>query len=327
MMDAETTTKSWQTTLLGRLSTTLKGNDLPTMPHSLCQNLMIARATNKKSRLDNEPAGILPFTGNQAEASDEDPEMNGELASNDELNTGRESFKFEIEFQRLKEYKEVYGTVALLPAHCHDGRFNGLNSFLNYWRSTFKCYELGQAKKSTKAEANIRHLIDLGVDMDTPTTSRLVPSPAFERNCQLLKEYNEVYGTVDVLAKHCNKGQFQGLGRFLIEWRSKARHFDQPDSSKAKKILQLIDLGVDMGTRLPFAKNFKRLKEYKEVYGTVAVLAEHCRDGKFMGLNLFLNEWRRAVTRVKEGRRKKTSANEGKIRQFIDLGVDEDLIF
>lgn len=79
---------------------------------------------------------------------------------------------------------------------------------------------------------------------------------------------------------------------FLTSWRSAARHLNQRDSSKAQKILQLIGLGVDMEWRatswVPFAKNFERLKDYKEVHGTVAIPTEHCRYGNSIGLNLFL---------------------------------------
>jgi hypothetical protein len=152
-----------------------------------------------------------------------------------------------MNLQRLKEYKEAYGTVAVLSVHCRDGRFEGLNLFLNYWR---RRVESCRKVKNCKAAANIRQLIDLGVDFEAPTP----PSLAFESKLQLLKEYKEVvYGTMNVvLTKHCNnKGKFQGLNCFLSNWRSKARRFDQGEETTKKaeaNIRKLIDLGVVLKT-------------------------------------------------------------------------------
>ena len=280
---------------------------------------------NDRIKTHKEP-GILPLSVIDAEASADDPGMDEGLStqassSNDELHKGREPFTFEIEFQRLEEYKEVYDTVDVLPAHCHDGRFQGLTSFLNYWRSVAKCYDLGEAKRSTGAKANISRLINFGIDMET-TDTRLLPSLTFERDFQHLKEYKDIHGTADLLAKHCREEKFRGLKRFLREWRSKARYFDQPDASKANKILQLMALGVDMerpaAPRMPFESNCMLLKEYKEVHGTINVLAKHCQKGKFQGLDFFLIHWRCNARHSHQP----DSSTAKKIRQLVDLGVD-----
>ena len=178
-------------------------------------------------------------------------------------------------------------------------------------------------------EGKIRQLIDLSVDMDMPDTSRLalVPLPsAFERNSQLLKDYKAVHGNMNVLAKHCNAGKFRGLNTFLTEWRFKDRRSDLLDSKTAKKIRQLIDLGVDMerppATLVPvFERNLQLLKDYKEIHGTVDVLAKHCSKGKFRGLNTFLTRWRSNARRSDRPNPSTAAAKRG-IRQLIDLGVD-----
>jgi hypothetical protein len=113
---------------------------------------------------------------------------------------------------------------------------------LNYWR---RRVESCRKVKNCKAAANIRQLIDLGVDFEAPTP----PSLAFESKLQLLKEYKEVYGTVNVLAKHCNTGKFQGLNYFLSNWRHYTKRFDQGKETTKNaetNIRKLIDLGVDL---------------------------------------------------------------------------------
>jgi hypothetical protein len=305
------------------------GTPTPTTTTTTLENNTATREPSKTST-------NIPLTGHHSEASDEeDPETDEELStttttqeassSNDELGTGQapRAVKFEMNLQRLKEYKETYGTVAVLAVHCRDGRFEGLYYFLNYWRRKVKksCRKV----KNCKTEANIRQLIDLGVDFETP-----VPwSPAFESKLQLLKEYKEVYGTVNVLAKHCNTGKFQGLNYFLSNWHSKAKRFDQGEETTKKteaNIRKLIDLGVDFEAPSPspspaFESNLQLLKEYKEVYGTLNVLAKHCNTGKFQGLNYFLSNWRHYTKRFDQG--KETTKNaETNIRKLIDLGVD-----
>jgi hypothetical protein len=102
-------------------------------------------------------------------------------SSNGLFHTGRASVKFEIELQRLKEYKEMHGTVDVLLAHYGDERFEDLNKlFLTYQRDKINRLELGQAKTSSSAcEARIRRLFDLGVDL---TMDRVSEASEFKRN-------------------------------------------------------------------------------------------------------------------------------------------------
>jgi hypothetical protein len=236
--------------------------------------------------------------------------------------------KFESNLSRLTEYKETYGTVQVLAAHCRDGKFKGLDLFLHDWRTRANSYKQGRTKKSDTSEASMRRLVNLGVDLERTQEGS---SSKFDWNFSRLIEYKETYGTVQIQAAHCRDGKFKGLDLFLHDWRSRVHSFKQGRAKKSNaseaSVRRLINLGVDLeramaGSSLEFEENFSRLTEYKETYDTAQVLAAHCRVGKFKGLDLFLHDWRSRASRFKQGQTKKTNSSAASMRRLINLGVD-----
>lgn len=301
---------------------------------------------------------ILPaWKNSDTEASDEDPETDQELADHvvsslreedhvisslreelhwDPLGQPAATAAFESKFQLLQEYKAVYGNVAVLAVHCPDGgRFHGLSRFLKDWRFQVNQLKRGLQKKTSMNEAKIRLMMDLGVDLEMPPI-RASTSPAMNRrNLERLKEYKEVYGTAVVSRERCRQDtKFQGLYEYLNRWRRRVRRFKEGGQEKTgaceAMMRQLIHLGF-LHVETPvqrlspnelFERKYQLLREYRDMYGTLAVRAVHCREGKFHGLGRFLREWRLRVRQFQKNPEKKTIAAEAKIHMLIDLGVD-----
>jgi hypothetical protein len=208
---------------------------------------------------------------------------------------GKPSQAFERSFQLLQEYKQTYGTTVLSAANCQ-GKFKTVRPFLSRLRS--ERARQGKAHQSSATESRIRRLVSLGflceeeelqtqASTDACTTEdqqgapgkpkRARFSPAFERDFQLLKEYKDTYGTTVLLAEHSqgkfqNLGRFQGLSLFLRTWRAKADRFlmgtTEITHAEETKILQLVNLGVDLEHRTGWGRNFNLLLEYKAIEGS-----------------------------------------------------------
>jgi hypothetical protein len=197
--------------------------------------------------------------------------------------------RFRRKLDLLKDYKDEFGTVNASAKNCTDGKFKGLDSFVQLWRAKAKKFEKDpSAKKSYNDEAKILVLLGLGLDLgtrqtrDTPTKSATVAAKAaapprqraaasdssvsqplstpvvsdvrFRRKVDLLKDYKDEFGTVNVSTKNCIDGKFRGLDSYVRLWRAKAKKFEKDPSAKKPpndeaKVLVLLALGLDLGTR------------------------------------------------------------------------------
>jgi hypothetical protein len=273
---------------------------------------------------------------------------------------------FGRKFAMLQDYRQVYGTLEVKTRHCLNDRFKGLNDFLFAWRKKQKIYLDDPSLVNLKAQEGLQQLLDLGVDFfaksTEPATDLVSTKPAprisvivsdktpFGRKFAMLQDYQRVYGTLEVKARHCLVDRFRGLNDFMFAWRKKQKLFqDDPSlmNFKAQEgIQQLKDLGVEFSAKStelatvlasttpaprvsiiaseksPFGRKVAMLQDYQRVYGTLEVKARHCLVDRFKGLNDFMFGWRRKQKLFQDDPAKRNDIADARIQQLKDLGVE-----
>jgi hypothetical protein len=167
----------------------------------------------------------------------------------------------------------------------------------------------------------------------------------FEKKYELLKEYEEVFGTVEVSTKHkYSPGKFKSLYGWIHYWRLKVEKLDDDPSTKTSddeiKMQKLIELGVDLrppqmklpglargaeSTRIRAKWECKvsLLAEYKTLYGNCVVpTCRFDRSSKFYRLRSWVY-CQRCQIRDYEKDPATSALDEEQYKRLMDLNINE----
>jgi hypothetical protein len=179
-----------------------------------------------------------------------------------------------------------------------------------------------------------------------PSSSNQRHRIQFELNVELLKEYKEEFGTVEVEVKYkYSSGKYKRLYGWIHYWRLKVEKLDADPSKKTSddeiKIQKMIELGVDLhplqiqlpgfarGTettriRAKWECKFALLTEYKQLYGNCVVPTNRVFDqaSKFYRIRSWVY-CQRCQLRAYAQDPATSNLDEEMYRRLVDLDINE----
>jgi hypothetical protein len=208
--------------------------------------------------------------------------------------------RWEENFQRLKEYKEIYGTCDLIKNTLKSERFHRrLSNFVSYERGRIQRFRKQEKENPAlvleKDREKVQRLLDLGFVMErgseaTEQATKLFGTPLlvwsekrtamWEANLELLKQYKEQHGTCDMNKQ--NDGHSAHLDTWITEQCRQLRMFEKKSERcnlDEEKMTRLKELGLTTAPRLKPGLNYvgtweemcDRLKQFKAEHGHVTV--------------------------------------------------------
>lgn len=168
-----------------------------------------------------------------------------------------------------------------------------------------------------------------------PRTKR---SPQFEHKLQLTKDYIEEFGSSNVDPSNCI-GRFEGLDKFLGEWRRKCKLFQkdpskqtEADKAKLQHVMALVDLETSVkcsnykagsSRRVRWEQMFNLLQEYTEIHGTCVVKKNGNPPPRFRRLHGWWYHQRELVRKY-EADPGSSTLNEDQYKRLMGLGFVTD---